>query len=86
MFCLFQIVRALEGEVSLDVLYEGVKPGHSNIYGTSGTSSEYSQTSYNADMKKFRQMALSTQDFQSSEGEGSSGNDSKEIKSPNAPK
>ncbi|KAL0643544.1 hypothetical protein Bca4012_041834 [Brassica carinata] len=81
-----QIVRALEGEVSLDVLYEGVKPGHSNIYGTSGTSSDYSQTSYNADMKKFRQIALSTQDFQSSEGEGSSNNDSKEIKSPNAPK
>ncbi|CDY66134.1 BnaCnng49640D [Brassica napus] len=62
-----QIVRALEGEVSLDVLYEGVKPGHSNIYGTSGTSSDYSQTSYNADMKKFRQIALSSQDFQSSE-------------------
>ncbi|XP_009112492.2 proline-rich receptor-like protein kinase PERK4 [Brassica rapa] len=81
-----QIVRALEGEVSLDVLYEGVKPGHSNIYGTSGTSSDYSQTSYNADMKKFRQIALSSQDFQSSEGEGSSNNDSKEIKSPNAPK
>ncbi|KAH0909236.1 hypothetical protein HID58_032557 [Brassica napus] len=67
-----QIVRALEGEVSLDVLYEGVKPGHSNIYGASGTSSDYSQTSYNADMKKFRQIALSSQDFQSSEGEGSS--------------
>ncbi|CAN6970833.1 unnamed protein product [Brassica rapa subsp. trilocularis] len=62
-----QIVRALEGEVSLDVLYEGVKPGHSNIYGASGTSSDYSQTSYNADMKKFRQIALSSQDFQSSE-------------------
>ncbi|ESQ50600.1 hypothetical protein EUTSA_v10022596mg [Eutrema salsugineum] len=82
-----QIVRALEGEVSLDALNEGVKPGHSNIYGTSGTSSDYSQTSYNADMKKFRQIALSSQEFQSSECEGSSSNDSREIgaKSPVPP-
>lgn len=74
--------------MSLDALYEGVKPGQSNIYGmASGTSSDYSQTSYNADMKKFRQIALSSQEFQSSEGEGSSSNDSREMgtKSPAAP-
>ncbi|CAA7022169.1 unnamed protein product [Microthlaspi erraticum] len=84
-----QIVRALEGEVSLDALNEGVKPGQSNIYGlAAGTSSDYSQTSYNADMKKFRQIALSSQEFQSSEGgEGSSSSDSREmgVKSPAAP-
>ncbi|XP_010548337.1 PREDICTED: proline-rich receptor-like protein kinase PERK4 [Tarenaya hassleriana] len=80
-----QIVRALEGEVSLDDLSEGVKPGHSNVYG-SGTSSEYSQTAYQADMKKFRQMALSSQEFMNSDG---SSHDSEEMgptgnpKSPN---
>ncbi|KAL1195939.1 Proline-rich receptor-like protein kinase PERK4 [Cardamine amara subsp. amara] len=81
-----QIVRALEGEVSLDALNEGVKPGLSNIYGSSGAiSSDYSQTSYNADMKKFRQIALSSQEFPGSEG--SSSNDSREVgtKSPQAP-
>ncbi|KAL0702789.1 hypothetical protein Bca4012_058911 [Brassica carinata] len=81
-----QIVRALEGEMSLDALNEGVKPGNSNVYGTSGTSSDYSKTSYNADMKKFRHVALSSQEFQSSEGEGSSSTDSRETKSPAAPK
>lgn len=73
--------------MSLDALNEGVKPGNSNVYGTSGTSSDYSQTSYNADMKKFRHIALSSQEFQSSEGgEGSSSTDSRETKSPAAPK
>lgn len=83
----FQIVRALEGEVSLDALNEGVKPGHSNVYGTSGTSSDYSQTSYNADMKKFRQIALSSQEYPISDCEGTSSNDSREMgpKSPAPP-
>ncbi|XP_010489552.1 PREDICTED: proline-rich receptor-like protein kinase PERK4 [Camelina sativa] len=82
-----QIVRALEGEVSLDALTEGVKPEHSNIYGSSGASSDYSQTSYNADMKKFRQIALSSQEFPISESEGTASHDSREMstKSPAAP-
>ncbi|KAG2266806.1 hypothetical protein Bca52824_073885 [Brassica carinata] len=71
-----QIVRALEGEMSLDTLNESVKPGNSKVYGTSGTSTDYSQTSYNADMKKFRHVALSSQEFQSSEAEGSCSTDS----------
>ncbi|KAG2266805.1 hypothetical protein Bca4012_075711 [Brassica carinata] len=81
-----QIVRALEGEMSLDTLNESVKPGNSKVYGTSGTSTDYSQTSYNADMKKFRHVALSSQEFQSSEAEGSCSTDSRETKSPAAPK
>lgn len=81
-----QIVRALEGEMSLDALNESVKPGNSKVYGTSGTSTDYSQTSYNADMKKFRHVALSSQEFQSSEAEGSCSTDSRETKSPAAPK
>ncbi|KAM7251780.1 hypothetical protein ACFE04_023663 [Oxalis oulophora] len=55
-----QIVRALEGESSLEDLNEGVKPGHSTIYGSTG-SSEYSQKSYQSDLKKFKQMLSSTE-------------------------
>ncbi|XP_010414353.1 PREDICTED: proline-rich receptor-like protein kinase PERK4 [Camelina sativa] len=80
-----QIVRALEGEVSLDALTEGVKPGHSNIYGSSGASSDYSQTSYNADMKKFRQIALSSQEFPISESEGTASHDSREMSTKSPP-
>ncbi|XWS33749.1 hypothetical protein CRYUN_Cryun22dG0110200 [Craigia yunnanensis] len=74
-----QIVRALEGDSSLDDLNEGVKPGHSSIY-SSGTSTDYSNSSYNADMKKFRQIALSSQEMSgSSEFGTSSGDHSREI-------
>ncbi|KAK2657226.1 hypothetical protein Ddye_010278 [Dipteronia dyeriana] len=74
-----QIVRALEGDSSLEDLNEGVKPGQSSIY-NSTTSSDYSQSSYNADMKKFRQMALGSQEFPSSESAGSSTSDSHELR------
>lgn len=56
-----QIVRALEGEVSLEDLNKGVKPGHSSMFSSSSESSEYDVASYNADMTKFRKMALGTQ-------------------------
>lgn len=74
-----QIVRALEGDSSLEDLNEGVKPGQSSIF-NSTTTSEYSQSSYNADMKKFRQMALGSQEFPSSEFAGSSSSDSHELR------
>ncbi|KAG1335093.1 proline-rich receptor-like protein kinase PERK1 [Cocos nucifera] len=62
-----QIVRALEGDVSLEDLNEGIKPGHSRFFGSYG-SSEYDSGRYNNDMKKFRKMALpTTQDYASSE-------------------
>lgn len=48
------IVRALEGDVFLDDLNDGVKPGHSTVYG----SSEYDTGMYNSDMKRFRKLAL----------------------------
>ncbi|ERM98577.1 hypothetical protein AMTR_s00109p00039350 [Amborella trichopoda] len=60
-----QIVRALEGDVSLDDLNEGVRPGHSHVY--SYGSSDYDSGMYNEDMKKFRKMALASQDYGSSE-------------------
>ncbi|KAK9228137.1 hypothetical protein WN944_021085 [Citrus x changshan-huyou] len=75
-----QIVRALEGDSSLDDLNDGVRPGQSSAFSASNTSTEYSATSYNADMKKFRQLALGSQDFASSDYGGSS--DSREIPTP----
>ncbi|XP_028765798.1 putative proline-rich receptor-like protein kinase PERK6 [Neltuma alba] len=51
-----QIVRALEGDVSLDDLSEGVKPGQSSIF--TSNSMEYDASTYSADMKKFRKLAL----------------------------
>lgn len=61
--CVKQIVRALEGDVSLDDLNEGVKPGQSTVFSSSDGSTDYDVNSYNADMKKFRRMAL---DYESS--------------------
>ncbi|KAJ6852822.1 putative prolin-rich extensin-like receptor protein kinase family protein [Iris pallida] len=61
-----QIVRALEGDVSLEDLNEGIKPGHSTLYSSYG-SSDYDASQYNEDMKKFRKMALASKDYTSSE-------------------
>lgn len=64
-----QVVRALEGDVSLDSLNEGVRPGHSTVYSSYG-SSDYDTGHYNEDMKKFRKMALESQEHGSSEYSG----------------
>ncbi|XP_058736100.1 proline-rich receptor-like protein kinase PERK4 isoform X1 [Vicia villosa] len=58
-----QIVRALEGDVSLEDLKEGMikASGHSSAYTSSG--SEYDTMQYNADMMKFRQAIMSSQEF-----------------------
>ncbi|KAK9706026.1 hypothetical protein RND81_07G099900 [Saponaria officinalis] len=61
-----QVVRALEGEVSLSDLNEGIRPGHSSMYSSYG-SSDYETGQYNEDMKKFRQVALASQEYGSSE-------------------
>ncbi|XP_056162011.1 proline-rich receptor-like protein kinase PERK1 [Syzygium oleosum] len=53
-----QIVHALEGEMSLSDLDEGVRPGHSTVY-SSQASSE--------DLRKFRKMAFGNQEYLSSE-------------------
>ncbi|XP_038699809.1 proline-rich receptor-like protein kinase PERK1 [Tripterygium wilfordii] len=60
-----QIVRALEGDVSLSDLNEGIKPGHSTVYSSHG-SSDYDTSQYKEDMKKFRKMALGTQEYAAS--------------------
>ncbi|GLT80003.1 hypothetical protein SLA2020_514660 [Shorea laevis] len=71
-----QIVRALEGGSSLlDDLNEGVKPGQSTFFGSSGATSDYSQSSYNADLKRFRELALSGEECNNNDhGTSSSGN------------
>ncbi|GFY96351.1 proline extensin-like receptor kinase 1 [Actinidia rufa] len=64
-----QVVRALEGDVSLSDLNEGIRPGHSTLYSSYG-SSDYDTSQYNEDMKKFRKTVLGTQEYGSSEYSG----------------
>ncbi|GMI76962.1 proline-rich extensin-like receptor kinase 4 [Hibiscus trionum] len=71
-----QIARILEGDSSLDDLNEGTKPGQSTIFGASG---EYNNSTYNADMQRFRQLALGSQEFASSNYGTSSGENSREM-------
>ena len=58
-----QIVRALEGEASLD---EGINPGRGFI-SSSASSSDFEQSSYSTDIRKFRRTALDRIDYASSE-------------------
>lgn len=60
-----QIVRALEGDASLADLNEGIRPGQSSVYGSYG-SSDYDTMQYNEDLKKFRKMALNSQEYSAS--------------------
>lgn len=57
-----QIVHALEGDASLSDLNEGIIPGHSTQFNSHG-SSDYDTSQYNEDMKKFRKMALGSQEY-----------------------
>ncbi|KAI4347122.1 hypothetical protein L6164_007965 [Bauhinia variegata] len=57
-----QVVRALEGDMSLTDLNEGIRPGHSTVYSSHG-SSDYDTVQYKEDMKKFRKIALGTQEY-----------------------
>ncbi|KAK4777995.1 hypothetical protein SAY87_018182 [Trapa incisa] len=54
-----QIVRALEGDVSLSDLNEGIRPGHSGLFSSYG-SSDYDRLQYKEDLKKFHKVALSS--------------------------
>ena len=55
--------------MSLDDLNEGIRPGHSTIYG-SHESADYDTAQYKEDLKKFTKMALEGQDHNSSECSG----------------
>lgn len=52
----------MEGEASLTDLNEGIRPGHGTQYSSYG-SSDYDTSQYNEDMKKFRKMALGSQEY-----------------------
>ncbi|KAI3854554.1 hypothetical protein MKW92_042086 [Papaver armeniacum] len=56
-----QVVRALEGNISLQDLNEGIRPGQSSAFSSYG-SSDYDTVQYKEDMIKFRQTALASQD------------------------
>ena len=66
-----QIVRVLEGDVSLEVLIkDGVKPGHSTML--SSSSGDYDAGAYNSDVKRIRKIALDGGAAASSEFGGTS--------------
>ncbi|KAI6671900.1 hypothetical protein NL676_006785 [Syzygium grande] len=64
-----QVVRALEGNLSLSNLNEGIVPGHSRAYSPYG-STDYDSSQYQEDLKKFRMMALESQEQATSEFSG----------------
>ncbi|CAL9227948.1 unnamed protein product [Arabidopsis halleri] len=66
------IVRALEGDMSMEDLSEGTRPGKSTYLSPGSVSSEYGASSYSADMKKFKKLALENKEYQSSEYGGTS--------------
>ncbi|KZV24769.1 hypothetical protein F511_34636 [Dorcoceras hygrometricum] len=61
------IVRALDGDSSLEDLNEGVKQGQSTTYSPNGNTETYDTRAYNADMMKFKKMVTSSHEFNSSE-------------------
>lgn len=64
-----QVVRALEGDLSLSDLNTEIRPGHNTAYSSHG-SSDYDTSQYYDDLKKFRKMAMGTQEYGSSEQSG----------------
>lgn len=66
-----QILRALEGNIPLADLSEGIKPGHSTIYSSFG-SQGYNSSQYKEDLKNFRRLALESQEHGTSEHSGAS--------------
>ncbi|KAJ1702772.1 hypothetical protein LUZ63_002551 [Rhynchospora breviuscula] len=58
-----QIVRALEGDVSLEDLNEGVRPGQSGRWPPSSSSDDYESSSYANKMRRIRKMALASPEY-----------------------
>ncbi|XP_020095979.1 LOW QUALITY PROTEIN: proline-rich receptor-like protein kinase PERK4 [Ananas comosus] len=55
-----QIVRALEGDVSLEDLNEGMRPGQSMLF---SSGSDYDSGSYASNMKRIRKIALASPEY-----------------------
>ncbi|KAG5021257.1 hypothetical protein JHK85_017599 [Glycine max] len=66
-----QVVRALEGNISLEDLNDGIAPGHSRVFG-SFESSSYDSVQYREDLKNFKKLALESQEQGISEYSGPS--------------
>ncbi|KAL2348504.1 hypothetical protein Fmac_002504 [Flemingia macrophylla] len=66
-----QIVRILEGDVSLDDLRDGIRPGPNAL----NNSDQYDTMQYNADLQKFRKAV-----FSNSDEFGTSSGSSEEVK------
>lgn len=65
-----QIVRALEGDSSLEDSNEGAKQNQNGTFVSQGFGAEsqaYNSGMYNADMSKFRKMIMNSQEYNSSE-------------------
>ncbi|RDX91026.1 Proline-rich receptor-like protein kinase PERK4, partial [Mucuna pruriens] len=69
-----QIVRILEGDVSLDDLKDGKAGMNSNAYNSSSSSDQYDTRQYNADLQKFRQAVFAnSQEFGTTSSGSSTG-------------
>lgn len=66
-----QIVRALEGDMSLEDLNEGVRPGQSMLFGSAGSGyrKEAPAGSYTSDMNRIRQVAMASPEYSGTIGE-----------------
>jgi hypothetical protein len=53
-------VRALEGDVSLEDLNEGMRPGQSMMF---SSSSDYESSSYASNVRRIRKMALASPEY-----------------------
>lgn len=65
-----QIVRALDGDVSLDDLNEGTKPGVGRLY--SSSSDFDSSDAYSSKMREFRRVALESNEYSNEYSGGTS--------------
>lgn len=61
-----QVVRALEGKMSLDMLKKSNRPGHNTTYGGSLGSSDHDSATYKQDMDKFKTLAFEALELNSS--------------------
>lgn len=57
---MLQIARALEGNLPLEDLDEGLKPGHIK-FNASHESSDFDTAQYREELKKFQKMAFESQ-------------------------
>jgi hypothetical protein len=72
--CFEKVLRALEDDVALPDLHQGVKPGYSHAYASSYASTEFDSSCYILDVKERRQTHQEGPDY-SSEYSGGAGSE-----------